>query len=329
MFGKEAADLTTLSHRTLFVLLDGYSMISFASAIDPLRIANKLLGRLAFRYECASLDGKPVESSCGFGIEVSQSLDGIVKPDLVIVCSSDGVENLAGLDLLGSELRKMQRHGVQIGSICTGSYVLAKYGLLQDQTCAIHWEYLAVAKEMFPSVDFKAQIFVQDENCMSAGGGTAPIDMMIKLIHDVAGAELAVRVADIAIHSLERKSDEPQKTGVISVVKQKDANLARCLSLMEENIEEPLSTSEISEMVGISRRQIERTFMRYLNTTPRRYYLDIRLEHASYLIRRTDMRIDQITFATGFVNSSHFSKAYLKKYGKTPSADRKTLLLEF
>ncbi len=177
-------------------------------------------------------------------------------------------------------------------------------------------------------MDFRAQMFVQDDNFMSAGGGTAPIDMMIKLIHDVAGAELAVKVADIAIHTQERKSDEPQKTGVISVIKQKDANLARCLSLMEENVEEPLSTSEISELVGISRRQIERTFKRYLNTTPRRYYLDIRLEHASYLIRRTSMRIDQITFAAGFVNSSHFSKAYLKKYGKTPSADRKSLWLE-
>ena len=304
-------------------------MISFASAIDPLRIANKLLGRSAFSYECASLDGKPVDSSCGFGIEESQSFDGSNRPDLVIVCSSDGVENLKGLDFLGGALRNMQRHGVQLGAICTGSYVLAKYGLIRDQTCAIHWEYLPVAKEMFPSVDFRAQIFSLDDNVMSAGGGTAPIDMMIKLIHDVAGVELAIEVADIAIHSRERKSDDPQKAGVVSVIKQKDANLARCLSLMEENVEEPLSTSEISAQVGISRRQIERTFKRYLNTTPRRYYLDIRLDHASYLVRRTSMRIDQITFATGFINSSHFSKAYLKKFGKTPSVDRKSLLLEF
>ena len=136
-----------------FLLIDGFSIISFASAVDPLRIANKLLRYQYFTYKCYSLDGLPVPSSSGLEIQADGSLENLVTADLVIVTASDGVERQANMEKIGNCLRKMERHGARLGAICTGSYLLARCNLLRGRACSIHWEYFDIARETFPSAN--------------------------------------------------------------------------------------------------------------------------------------------------------------------------------
>ncbi len=310
---------------TAFLLIDGFSIISFASAVDPFRIANKLLGGSYFQYGCYSIDGNPVVSSSGLEIQVSGKLEDLTDADLVIVTASDGVERQGDLDIIGNCLRRLERHGALLGAICTGSYLLAKCNLLRGRACSIHWEYFDIARETFPSSSFLSQIFIEDSGLLTAAGGTAPVDLMIMLIAQEQGEILANAVRDIAIHHDKRQGTENQRMAVQSRLEVHDPNLVRCLELMDANIENPIDINTIASQMGLSVRQIQRLFRRYLGTSPNAYYSDMRLDNARYLIQHTTMNIGEVALATGFAGSTHFTRIYRRKFGVTPSESRKSL----
>lgn len=100
-----------------FLLLDNFSLLSFSSAIEPLRIANKVLGRRYFHYSTLSLDGARVRASSGLYMEVEASLFDTKRPDLIVVCSSDGIEKLDIPAGTGPLLRRLERYGTKIATI--------------------------------------------------------------------------------------------------------------------------------------------------------------------------------------------------------------------
>ena len=99
--------------------------------------------------------------------------------------------------------------------------------------------------------------------------------------------------------------------------------LVAAVELMEANVKEPISQHKLSSSIGVSRRQIQRLFHRYLNCTPSRYYLQIRLTLARELLRQTSMKLVEVSALTGFVSSSQFSKSYRMHYGLSPSGERR------
>ena len=96
----------------------------------------------------------------------------------------------------------------------------------------------------------------------------------------------------------------------------------RALSLMEKNIEEPISPSILAREVGMSTRQLERLFRRYLNRSPKRYYMELRLQKARNLLMQTEMSVINVALACGFASPSHFSKCYRTQYNTTPYRER-------
>ena len=112
----------------------------------------------------------PVSASNGIPLPVQDKLGDVQSADLLVICSSDGVE---GVDLpasLGADLRRLERHGTPLTGICTGSYVLAKFGLLRERACTIHWEYAELFREVFPEVDLRESVCVEDGGLMTSSG---------------------------------------------------------------------------------------------------------------------------------------------------------------
>jgi len=99
--------------------------------------------------------------------------------------------------------------------------------------------------------------------------------------------------------------------------------LTEAVSLMEANIEEPISLEELSSLVGISRRQLERLFQKYLQCVPTRYYMELRLKRARLLLLQTDKPVIDIALACGFISATHFSKCYRDFYSIPPSEARR------
>jgi transcriptional regulator GlxA family with amidase domain len=309
-----------------FVIIHNVSMMAFASALEPLRIANRLAGRELYRWQVVSVAGGPIRASNGVLMMTDQSLaDVAIRPgrrgSTVVVCSGLGAEHVRDPHLFGW-LRRADRNGAAIGALCTGAYLLARAGLLDGHRCTLHWENLPAFREDFPDIEVQTDLFEVDRNRLTCSGGTAALDMMLHLIGIEHGQELATKVSEQCIVDRIRSSFDHQRMPYRVRHGIHHPKLLSAIEMMEANVEEPLDQEALAGYIGLSRRQLERLFAKHLGRTPAQYYLELRLERARHLLYQTTMPIMNIAFACGFVSASHFSTCYRQMYGKTPRAER-------
>jgi AraC family carnitine catabolism transcriptional activator len=307
-----------------FLLLPQYSMMAFVSAVEPLRVANRLAGRELYRWDIVSRDGGPVTASNGMALLAEHTIDEAPLYPLAVICA--GFEPDRHYDRrLKNWLLRLNGANADLGAMDTGSFLLAKAGLLDGYRATTHWESLDSFREAFPKVEVENALFVIDRNRLSCAGGTAALDMMLHLISVQHGHRLAAAVSEQFIHAQirdpqDRQRMEPRIRQGIS-----HSGLARSIALMESNLEDPLNAERLAEAAGLSLRQLERLFHRHFNMTPRRYYLDLRLQRARALLQYTDLPVVEIAVASGFGSAAHFSRSYHAWSGKAPSGERRRI----
>lgn len=309
-----------------FLLVPQFSMIAFTSAIEPLRLANRAAERALYEWRLLSVNGEPVCASNGVRVAVEQGLGATRDVDKLFVCSGLDVQTLDHRETIAA-LRRLSSFGTTIGALCTGTFVLAKAGLLDGYRCTIHWENHAGLTSAFPELRVSQELFEIDRNRMTCAGGTAALDMMLSLIARDHGSGLAAMVSDQLIHHRIRDAHEFQRIDLRERLLVANPKLLAAASLMEKTIERPLACGDIARAAGLSSRQLERLFTKYLGVPPAQHYLNLRLEHARYLLRQTSMQILSVALACGFVSASHFSDRYSAQFGRTPSAERRARAL--
>jgi len=312
----------------VFFLIPEFTMVAFATALDPLRLANRMLGYEAYRWRLASSDGKPVRASNGVECAVNTSLDeerrkmaGPDRPSMVVVCSGINIESYSNKTAF-AWLREEYNRGVAIGGLCTGAHVLASAGLLSNKRCAIHWENLPGFSEKYPKAHVFADLFEVDQNIYTCAGGTASLDMMLKLIGDDFDETLVNRVCEQMLTDRVRSPTDRQRLPLRARLGVQNSKVLSIIELMEANLSEPLSLVEIADGVGLSRRQIERLFRQEMGRSPARYYLEIRLDRARHLLIQSSLPVVEVAVACGFVSASHFSKCYRELYARSPQQER-------
>ncbi|MBZ0216124.1 MAG: GlxA family transcriptional regulator [Fimbriimonadaceae bacterium] len=304
-----------------FVLMPEFSLMPVTAAIEPLRLANRCAESNLYRWYMASLDGQPVTASNGMEIKPDCSVENLPETASVIVCGGVNIQKHTDKNILNS-MRRRARMGAHIGSMCTGSHVLAAAGLLDGYRCTIHWENLPSLVEEFPEINVTGNLYEVDRSRFTCAGGTAALDMFLALITENHGETLAALVADQIIYSPIRHHSEHQRRSLPARIGTRHPKLKRIIREMEENIEEPVSPTELAKLVDLSPRQIERLFKRYLQRTPKRYYLELRLQKARLLLLQTEMSVINVALSSGFSSPSHFSKCYRAFYGRTPYRER-------
>jgi transcriptional regulator GlxA family with amidase domain len=313
------ADRTT--KRFLFVLLDQFTMLSFACALDSLRIANRAAGAQVYSWKLIGEGGKTATCSNGTVFSLDDDLIEAQREDTIVVCGGIDVGK-ASTKRVVSWLRREARRGTAIAGLCTASHTLAVAGLLDGKRATIHWENQDSFAEEFEEVKLTKSVFTVDGNRMTTAGGTASIDLMLKLIADDQGEDVANVVADQLIYSSIRTDQDTQRLSVPTRIGVRHPKLSAVIQMMEQNIEEPISPSILASEVGMSTRQLERLFRRYLNRSPKRYYMELRLQKARNLLMHTDMSVINVALACGFASPSHFSKCYRAHYDTTPYRER-------
>jgi transcriptional regulator GlxA family with amidase domain len=308
--------------RYAFLTLPNYSLIAVANALEPLRMANRLVGKQAYEWSVISMDGRAAEASSGLTLSPTGALENLGAVDILFVCGGVNVRDAVSPPLL-TALRRLADRRVPLGALCTGGYALARAGLLDNFSATIHWENLSALREEFPRVRISDQLFTIDRDRFTCSGGTAPLDLMLNLIQQKLGPRISQLVSEQFIVERVRNDMDRQYVPLRAQIGVSHRGLIRVAQLMEENIERPLSLETIAKSTGLSRRQIERLFKRDLNCVPKRYYLEMRLRRARELLLQTSMPIMDITTACGFQSPPHFSKCYRALFGYPPSAERK------
>jgi len=303
-----------------FLLLPGFSMMGLMSTIEPLRVANRFRGEL-YRWRLLSLDGAAVAASNGMSLNVDTALEQPAAGDSLFVVA--GFEPLASFDArLAHWLHRVEREGVLLGGIDTGSFVLAEAGLFGQQRLTLHWEAIEAFQERYPRLAVTQELFEIDGKRITSAGGTASLDLMLTLIGRDHGEELALAVSEQFVLGRIRSRQDHQRMQIASRYDVHNKKLVQVIGEMQRHSEQPLGSRQLAELINVTPRQLERLFRQHLNETPSNFYLALRLDKARQLLRQTDMSVLEVGLACGFESSSYFSRCYRARFASSPSRDR-------
>ena len=326
----KAEQLPKAAVEYVFFLCPNFPLIPLSGAIEVLVNANKVLGYNYYSWTFASHDGQDVAAANGIPTPIDMSLEQLRKsiktisrPNSIFLCSGSGVEEYETPALLAG-LREFSRAGITVGGISTAAYLLAAAKLLENRECVVHWEILPKFQFRFTNVNVSSELFRIDAKFCTCAGGLSAIDMMMAIISSEHEASEIEAIAKLLILGDIRLPKQRQRLLKIDGY-DPNGRLAFIIKIMEKNIAEPLSMTEIASMFGISRRQVERWFEKDIGCSPASYYIKLRLETADYLLKKTSLPISEIAGKTGFEVVSHFSSSYKKRFGVSPTHKRKMI----
>jgi len=305
-----------------FFLADTFAMLPFISALEPLRAANRFSGRALYDWQLFSDSGASAVANNAMRLAVNACVHDNATLDRLIVCGPHDPHRYHDARVCRT-LRHYASRGTLIGSLDSGSYLLAQADLIKRRRCTIHWENLPGFREAFPLLSVSSELFEVDNGLFTCAGGTAALDMMLAIISQDHGQDLASQVADLFIATDTREASDSQRRSTVERSGVHHQGVVSCIELMESNLEQPISTSELADRVGISPRQLERLFRTHLQTTPTLYYQQVRLQAGRNLLRQTTMSVLEIASATGFTSADYFSRRFRILYGYTPTQARR------
>lgn len=304
-----------------FLLIDGFSLMSYAALVEPFRAANRLSGEALYRWGHVSIDGAPVSASNGAMILPDAKVGDPLGCEMLFVFAAGDPTRFDDAATFGW-LRRLAQNGVSLGGISGGPFLLARAGVLGGYRSTIHWDHREAFVAAFPDLELDQGLYVIDRRRLSCAGGSAGLDLAIDLIGRAHGKDLAARVSEWFIRTQPRLPGNTQRLSLPERYRTANPRLIAVLALMEDRLEEPARRATLAAAAGVSERQLERLFARHLGAGIGETYLRLRLAHAENLLRSTSLSITDVGLAAGFQSSSHFSRAFRARYGQSPQAFR-------
>jgi AraC family carnitine catabolism transcriptional activator len=308
--------------RMAFVLVPRFNMMSLAAMLEPFRVANYVAPRPLYHWEFLSTEGGDVPASNGMQ-QATTTLAAFSEPDEVFVSGSWGAEHFHDAEMF-NWLRRLHRKGRRLVAVELGIYVLGRAGLMSGRQATTHWTWMPGFAEQFPQVQMREQLYVEDGGILTCAGGITTLDLGIHLIAKRHGDQLAFEVAEQILHHPLRTAEQKQRHTLGAATDRIPADLRVAVRLVEQNIEEPLTVPQIAAHVGISQRQLERLFKRYIGCSAVQFSQLVRLQYARILLTSTRLSIRDVSAASGFNSMSYFSQVFARCFGKKPSQYRQT-----
>lgn len=315
------APATAASRRIGFLLIDGFALLSYAAAVEPLRAANLLAGRTLYDVRELPADGAIATSSSGAQVRATAHVGEHVDYDLMLVVA--GGDPAAFVSRRVSRwLQHLDRRGVVLGGISGGPVVLATAGVMAGRRMTVHWEHRALVGSVAPTAILERSRYVIGEGRLTCAGGTAALDMMHAMILDDHGAGFARNVVDWFLHTEVQPSGGPQRSEPARRWDTRNGVLLAALHAMEDHIADPLELAQLASIAGVGPRQLNRLFNQRFGVGVIARYRALRLEKAHALLLRSSLPVSEVANATGFVSPTHFSRCFREQYGTTPSRAR-------
>ncbi|WP_298852854.1 GlxA family transcriptional regulator [uncultured Ruegeria sp.] len=302
-----------------FLLLDGFSNMVLASALEPLRDVKMRSIFADLDWEVTTLDGATVTSSSKLGLSPNRRFDPEQTKSTLVIVAGYSVREQVTRELV-SMVRLASRNARRVLALDTASWLLAEAGVLDGHRATIHWQELDAFTEAFPNVDTSNARYVSSGPFMTCGGASTVLEMILELIEEIFGPAAAFDASSMFIFDPAR-----QKSGNRGAARLRDRGspkLLQALNIIAENVETPLTTFELAERVSLSERTLCRAFSDELGMTPGKYYKLYRLQHARYLVQETRSSTEQIAHRCGFSCASALRRSFTRVFGKPINAFR-------
>lgn len=307
--------------RLTFLVFPGTSIMCVASAVDPLRAANRVTGEKKFDWTIVSPDGENPLTTAGLPVQVAGKFDPAAETDVIVAVGGFGTRRVRERGLL-SDIRKAARRARAFGGIEAGSWALGYAGLLEGRAATTHWEDLEDFAVSFPGCDVRPDRYVIDGPVFTSGGASPTFDLMLHLIRSRLGMAVALDVASVFIYDQARAATDAQPLVSLGRLDGYDPRLAQAIRLMESHVDSPLTIAAISRRVGVTPRTLEKIFTAAVGETPGAYNLRLRLLAARRLVLDTAEPMANIAARTGFSGAAAFSRAFRRAFGVAPTQMR-------
>jgi transcriptional regulator GlxA family with amidase domain len=299
------------------ILLDGFDLFDLGAFTDAFALANEVQDKLVISCRITSPGGVSVMASNGIAIEPAGDTYDITATGRLLLFGGEAASLHAAGPLL-SWIRKRYVEGAVVGSCGSASHILALSGLLDHGRCASHWANIAEFKTRYPHIDFQKQLFITDGRFLTCSGGRTSLDLALSVVQQLCGNLASRRVADHL--NCERVRDDLEQQRAFTETRHPSLSLA--IEIMHNHIDGTFTLKDIAHRVGVTARQLQRLFRKYMNTTPLEYHVALRLERARGLLLQTQLSVNEVAAAIGFSSPSHFSRCYRRRYRHRPSDDR-------
>lgn len=311
------------------VLWPTFPLLSLAGLSDALRHAADMGDRsrqVRCTWRVLGIEGESVRASSGIEVPVQEPFSSSFEFDYLAIIGG----LLPQIDRVPARypryLKQAAEAGVPLIGICTGSFVLARHGLMNERVACVHPFHVDDWKAMFPGHAFVTQAdYHIDRDRITCAGGISIIELAAELTRRHCGPGTSAKV----IHQMTvapRKAighmARRQALGYITTEKDK---LRQVVLLMEKNISPPLEIAVIARLVGSSPRQLERTFLAETGLSPSDFYRTLRLKYARWMLTTSDASINDIAFECGFADASHFIRHFQAQFGMAPGRLRRAL----
>ncbi|OBQ83440.1 GlxA family transcriptional regulator [Mesorhizobium sp. WSM3873] len=303
--------------KVTFLVFSGSSIMCVASAVDPLRAANRISGETLFDFKLVSLTGEAPVTTCGLPVAVSGRFDAAEPTDMLVVVAGFGTQNYATSALLAG-LRRAARAARACGGVEAGTWLVARAGLLEGRSATTHWEDMEDFSAAFPGVDVRPDRYVIDGPVFTSGGASPTFDLMLHLVRTRLGMAAALDVASVFIYDQTRAATDAQPLVSLGRLDGYDPRLAQAIRLMEAHVDEPLTIDAVAKRAGVTARTLESIFRKSIGETPGAYYLRLRLAAARRLVVDTRIAMADIAGRTGFSSAAAFSRAFSRAFGEAP-----------
>jgi transcriptional regulator GlxA family with amidase domain len=266
----------------------------------------------------------PVRSASGLSLIADASWrDFQDKVDTLLVCGGPDMTTLQRNQKILAWLRTMARRTRRIGSICTGAFLLAEAGLLNNRRATTHWREVARLAEEYQSITVEPDaIYVKDGHVYTSAGITAGMDLALALVEEDLGRDVALAVARMLVLFLKRPGGQSQFSTQLQAQAVEGQRLADLLSWLANHHDQPMTVEDMASQTGMSPRTFARIFVAETGNTPALYLERLRLEHAVRLLETTSTSLDMTAQACGFTGHEQLRRTFQRHKGITPQAYR-------
>lgn len=305
---------------------DGVQVLDIAGPASVFAAANDAVGTAFYRVHILSAAGGNVQSNCAVKL-ATQALKTVAPRtiDTWLVAGGDaqGLWKLAGNTEVKKWALQASVKARRYGSICTGAFVLADFGLLDGKRIATHWEACSELAGCFPEVEVDSNaLYVEDGRVWTSAGVTTGIDMSLALVARDLGNPVANAIAKRLVLYARRPGYQSQFSPVLTAQTRADEPFSDLINWMKEHLPERLDVPTLAARVAMSDRSFHRKFTDVMGETPARFVETLRLDQARNLLS-AGSSLKEIAAKTGYLTAAQFSKAFERRFGMTPLLFRK------